>query len=391
MVQRVIETGEISINELPYRLGSPARFFSASQLPQKYSLGARTKDDEPFASVVEWSDWRGGIGVESMDENQDINRAWWSECNLRHKGHLILPPLVTASTASDDTGGIDVIGELGTKLYVAWANNDLVEFDGSSGTGAWTQRQALDADATDILTARLVTGGVTIIVATTSSMWYATAGDSWAQVATSAEYLAFWDNRLWAIDNTGQLRYLPRGLGIGTAANWVVDAQLPLPNDYVNNLFVGPDAAGETILYAATRTGLYAHDAGTHRFVLTGLVYPYHRTAGRGSTTWRGDIYLAVGVGVYRYSPLQGTITVVGPDLDDGLETTYRGRIQTLIPSHNMLLGTTRGSRSTDYALLLGYDGKGWQVLWVAAAANVDLGEAHISDVSAKYRLYWAY
>ena len=127
MAGKVVEENEIYLGGTYYPLTRPVQSQLASIYPSKVVIGDTTKDSNIRTSIIAWSDWRGGIGVERMQGVADANRAWYSTCNLRHRHHLVLPALSTATTAqdADDTainGAITFIQDLGTVLYAGYSN-----------------------------------------------------------------------------------------------------------------------------------------------------------------------------------------------------------------------------------------------------------------------------
>jgi hypothetical protein len=422
MTQRVIQTDEISLNSVRYPIEGPVTTVLASIYPSKVVLGDTTKDSQLRASVAAWGDFRGGIGAEEVVSIEDpLNRAWWSTLNLRHQGHLVMAPL-TSDASADTTAIIGTIVEFKNEIY-ATSN------DGSSttlhkltdGTDVWgSSIKTLDADATDSLAITL-SGTDYMIIATTNSYWYSTDGTTGntTQDTTNTKYLAEWDDRLWGIDDDGQLWWANV---IGTEIN---DALLPLwaGNDAVADLFVASGGAGEPILYAATRRGLWAHDAQNSRFVQTELSLPFHPQAGEGCVRWRDSIYYPAGLGVYRYTPGASTtfVTAMGPDRDDGVPKLYKGSITGLIGSQNDLFAMVDGSappaedltvlgtessigdspavEGTGYSSIMAWNEQGWEVRWVTSnAQNNQMPAGMVSNAyssptakkATKYRLYWA-
>ena len=122
-----------------------------------------------------------------------------------------------------------------------------------------------------------------------SGYTYSSNGSDWTNDTADAKYLTVWDERLWGIDNTGQLWY---AYSVGTEVN---DCKLPSPDGSVTALFVARNAAGTPIIYAATIDGLFAHDAENSRFVETQMAFPTHPDNGRGTTKWRDSVYNAYG------------------------------------------------------------------------------------------------
>ena len=420
MTQRVSQTDEISLNSVRYPIEGPVTTVLASIYPSKVVLGDTTKDSQLRASVAAWGDFRGGIGAEEVVSIEDpLNRAWWSELNLRHQGHLVMAPL-TSYAAEDTTAIIGTIVEFKNEIYAtanSGSSTTLHKYD--EVTSTWgSNLQTMDADATDSIALSLGTTDY-MIIATGSSYYYSTDGSSISSDTTNVKYLADWDDRLWGIDADGQLWW---ATAIGTEVN---DALLPLwaGNDAVADLFVASSGTGEPILYAATRRGLWAHDAQNSRFVQTELSLPFHPQAGEGCVRWRDSIYYPAGLGVYRYTPGASTtfVTAMGPDRDDGVPKLYKGSITGLIGSQNDLFAMVDGSappaeqptvlgtdssigdspavEGTGYSSIMAWNEQGWEVRWVTDnAQNNQMPAGLVSNAyssptakkATKYRLYWA-
>ena len=420
MTQRVIQPDEISLNSVRYPIEGPVQTVLASIYPSKVVLGDTTKESQLRASVAAWTDFRGGIGAEDIvSVEEPLNRAWWSTLNLRNQGHLVMAPLTEDATENFGTlAGILV--EFGDAIYGTANNGSSTEtYKFNDGDNDWgSNLQTLDANATDALSISL--GGTNyMVIATTASYWHTSNASSFTQDTTNAKYLAEWDDRLWGIDADGQLWWAHT---VGTEVN---DAKLPLGggSDEVADLFVAPKGSGEPILYAATRTGIWAHDADNSRFIQTELRLPFHPQAGDGCVRWRDSIYYPAGLGIYRYTPSGSTalVTAMGPDRDDGVPTAYRGFIPGLIPTHNDLLAMVDGSAppaelpaiwgsygqlgdsdaidGTGYSSLLAWNEQGWETKWVSSATDNNQMRAGVvanayagtgAKKSTKYRVYWA-
>ena len=428
MASKVVEANEIYLNGTYYPLTRPVQSVLASLYPAKVVIGDTTRDSQTRASVISWSDWRGGIGVERIQGAADVDRAWHSTCNLRHRHHLVLPALSTATTSKDPddndlNGAITFIQDLGTVLYAGWG---IAPYYYSEGNDRWTRvtnsssAYSFPSIPTDSITVRM--GGTDyIVVAHTGGYSYFSSATTVTDKTTDAKYLAFWDDRLWGIDSTGQLWYT-----LTIAGTPVNDAKLPVQNGFVTDLFVGRDAAGEHILYAATKEGLFAHDSANARFVPTEFELPFHEFNGVGSIRWRDSIYVPSGLGIYKYinGSNNAVITVMGPDRDDGLPATYRGTIKDLAGSHTELIaaidattapgaqgeddipwqyGATAGMSghsspviavSTGQSSIVAWNDTGWETKWVAPTANkgkpIDM--LHVSDAGkGDYRLWWGF
>ena len=416
MPQRVVDRNELSLNEEKYKLSVPIRETLVSRPAGKVVIGDTTKDSQVHASVLAQSDWRGGIGWERGLDASTADRCWWSTCQLWQRGHLLLPPLATQTAASGVSGSYTIgpIGELASTIYVPFGT---AVRSYNNGTDSWGSTLAtLPAAATDTITVR-VGGTVFLIFACTTHYTRTTDGSTWEDETDHIQYLAYWDNRIWGIDATGQLKWADT-LTMATTPTWLNDAQLPLADNSVNRLFVGRDAAGEYILYASTTEGLYAHDAANNAFVKTTVAFPAHPDNGAGADAWRDFIFIPTGLNIYRYNPGNTAVTsLVGPDRDHGLPQDKRGTIRKLVGSQNALYamvdGTTapgstfttfdsghsdNGAHGTavidpaqGFSMVLAWNELGWQVPWLSSSQAEAINDIKVSNAYSLYRLWIAH
>ena len=441
MASKVVSNNEIYLGGTYYPLARPVQSVLASIYPSKVVIGDTTKDSGLRSSVIAWSDWRGGIGVERMQGASDADRAWYSTCNLRHRHHLVLPAKSTATAQGDGTvtldasgnpilGDITFIQDLGTVLYAGWAG---APYYYGEGDDRWTRvtsggsAYSFPGEPTDSITVRM--GGTDYIVVAHGSTGYSYFSSATTVVDKkvsdsykAAKFVAFWDSRLWGITEAGQLWY---SLVIGGATtDQYDDAVLPVQSGYVTDLFVGRDANGEQILYAATKEGLYAHDVANARFVETQFQLPFHQFNGTGSVRWRDAVYNPSGLGIYKYinGNNNAVVTVMGPDRDDGVPASYRGTIMKLVGTHTELLAaidatTSPGAQaatdvrweggatsslsrsatmgpSTGQSSIVAWNDTGWETKWVAGAgaAGKPVEKMLVSNAGkGDYRLWWGF
>ena len=424
MAAKVEAPNEISLNGVYYPIARPVQSVLSSIYPAKVVIGDTTKDSQARTSVIAWSDWRGGIGVNRMETGGDVNRAWWSTCQLRYKNHLILPGLdndakanKTSTSLTDPS--IGAIGELASEIYVAWngsTSEDAKIYKYNNASDVWGSALATPSDqVTDTVTWRTLAGETFLIFAhydSSGSGYTRFDGSTWREDTTDSQYVAAWDDRLWGISYTGQLWY---SIVAGTEVN---DAKLPLPPGSVTGLFVARDAGGEPILYASTKKGLFAHDSANSKFIQTELTIPNHPHAGKGTIRWRDSIYMPAGLGVYKYINQAGgaVLAVTGPDRDDGVPTNQRGTIKFMTGSHNELFAGLDASTApnitsgdsipyqwqshhgsmvidddTGYSTILGYDDMGWETKWTASSAGRSLQALTVSDAYDEYRMWWGF
>ncbi len=427
MANKVIQKNEIYLDGTYYPLNRPVQSTLASIYPAKVVIGDTTKDSQLRSSVVSWSDWRGGIGVERMQGPADADRAWFSTCQTRYRHHLVLSALGNVTTAEITggstaiTGEITMIAELGNDIYGSW---DKVPYKYIKASDDWTRvttggNYSFDYTPTDSITVRMADTDYLVVAeydATGSKYCYLTNATTVVEVSKATRFLAFWDERLWGIDNDGQLWY-----NLTINGTPVDDAKLPVPAGYVTDLFVGRDSQGEQIIYASTQVGLYAHDAANQRFVETQFHLPFHQFNGSGSVRWRDSIYSPSGLGIYKYinGNIHAVITVMGPDRDDGLPQDRRGTIKKLAGTHTELLAAVDATTapesvaSTDvayqwskqphfgssvidsdsgYSTILGWNDTGWECKWQAPDPGKAIEHMIVTNAGqGDYRMWWGY
>lgn len=225
--------------------------------------------------------------------------------------------------------------------------------------------------------------------------WYMDTTETFTESnSANADLSIEWDSKLFKVNTTGQMAYSTDPNE--AAPTWTNDGNLAdsgLAQNDIQALYLDRDAAGDTIIYASTKKGLYAHSFGNDKWVETQLSLPGHGTTGSGATTWRDAAYISAGLDVWAYKVdayYGTTISAIGLGKDDGLPQLRGGEIVKFIPGYNELFalvdstyeGTT--SRST----VMAYDGRGWQCVWESSAANVGMSTGIISSVSA-YRLWF--
>ena len=455
MASKVTEANEIFLNNVYYPLVAPVQSALASVYPGKVVIGDTSKDSQTRTSIIAWSDWRGGIGVDRMEGSGDVNRAWWSDCQLRYKNHLVLGNLANKTDtighglATSGAGtGIAAINEFDDKIYAVWNGSDgenpkiyvynntndywwdgrtednYISQSGSDSFGVPDQvTDSLNFTKNDgtnyLVLAHYDSNGSGYSYATVPS-YDGSNNAAWTNDTYDTKYLTQWDNRLWGISHAGQLWYAH------SPGTEIADAILPLPAGYCTGLFIARDAAGEPIIYVASKLGLWAHDAANARFVKTEVEFPFHPHGGKGTQRWRDSIYFPSGLGLYRYinGANAAVLTVTGPDRDDGMPSGNRGTIMLTEGTHNELLvgvdATTapsitssdsipyqwRGAgpsghgspvinKSTGSSSILGYDELGWEVKWVADTEGRRIDAMHVSnaysDVNENYRLWFGF
>jgi hypothetical protein len=411
MAERVIRAKEAKIDGEFYKTTRPVQTQLFSQFAGKVVIGDTTADSRQRLSVTRWESAQGGIGKKDHQGATDVTRLWYGTSHLRVDGHRTLPDRVTTTAVSGVAGVItvDAIQELDNTIYAAFALSIRAYTFNSDSWGS--NLHTLAAAVSDSLSGRL--GGIVYMVFFYGTGYvYTTNGDSFTASTIDVEYATIWDDRLWGIDRTGQLRW-----AFDPTGAWTNDAQLPLPADYVQDLFVGRDAAGNFILYASTKVGLFAHDAGNNQFVETEMDLPFQDEAGRDTDRFRGNTYIPAGLGIYKYAigGAGAVITTHGPDKDQGLPSDRRGTIVGLHKTQNDLVAIVDSTSSsaealdtwpsagmsshlspaidvnTGISLVLGWNELGWQVLFESSATTEAITTALVSNADNGYRFWFGH
>jgi len=217
MVAKVISENEVSLNGVYYPLVAPVQSSLASIYPGKIVIGDTTKDSQTRTSIIAWSDFQGGIGVNRMEGAGDVGRAWWSTCQLRYKNHLVMGGLATQTAAVShglSANQVGAIGELSDEVYAVWngtasENPKLYKYNNTSDTWGSEISANIPDQVTDTIT-WTATNGTTYLVfahydSNGSGYSYSSNGTSWTNDTADTKFLTVWDDRLWGISHTGQL------------------------------------------------------------------------------------------------------------------------------------------------------------------------------------------
>lgn len=406
MAEVVLSENEISLNAVRYKIVGPVQRSLSSNYPQKTVIGDYTKDSSPILSTLSLTDHRGGIGLDIMEGQGDTNRSWYSTADLRFKGRLVLPPLVTETTGLPSDPAVFTVycGPLTSfqgKVYAAIYSNEfasyaLYRYSGSSWGTALTGGLVIRPSS---LLSGYVGGTRYIIMADNVFAYrYSTSGDlgSWTIVTPGGTnypwYMAIWDDKLWWLSSNGMLWYVTSIAGTPVFAGQLQSA---LEWSREPSLFVALNTASEEILYVATHDGLFAYDFDNNKFIKTDVTSPDKSLANYSSyysaARWRNAIFYTAETTVYKYDPVQGTlITEVGPDVDSGLPNTRGSLISHIVASLTDLIIATSGDGSL-IPIIAGWDGKGWKVFAeLASGEKVTYKSLLVAGAYGDYRVWFA-
>jgi hypothetical protein len=135
-------------------------------------------------------------------------------------------------------------------------------------------------------------------------------------------------------------------------------------------MFVGKDASDNPILNFLTPKGMYFLDVFTNFiFGPTEVTWEEDSTSGKKGLYWKGDNYVAVGKGIYKLTG--NVVTLIGPDMDDGLPEDMQGTVTDMIGVGFWLVIAVDGGESNKSSILKRYlTGKHWHPVYVSAAGS---------------------
>ena len=414
----VIGKNEILLNSERYKINGPVRKTLVSIAAPRFTIGDTQRGADPRASILTQNDFRGGIGWNRGLDPGTVDRVWWSDCQTRFKGHLLLPRKSNAAT-TQAVGTIKSITEFtvgaSTDVYVVHSDNKVYKYLNASD--AWSSSlDTLTNPTKETIVFRDTTANYMIFARGSSGYTYTTDASTFTDMDVSGhasrnvEYFTIWHGQLWGIDYEGVLKQWASG----PTANPTEKGALPLPNGYVTSLFVYRDAAGTPIIYAGTKVGLWAFDETNNRWEETELRLPFHTNSGKGTVVWRDAIYFPAGNAIYKYQTGSNTavVSLVGFDRDHGIPEAYAGQVVKLIGTHNDLLAFVNADIDTSYTVfatgrqasgmggastvvsgtgtsaILGFNDVAWEVKWTGAD-NTGLETAHVGSAYNEYRMWF--
>ena len=414
----VIGKNEILLNSERYKINGPVRKTLVSIAAPRFTIGDTQRGADPRASILTQNDFRGGIGWNRGLDPGTVDRVWWSDCQTRFKGHLLLPRKSNAAT-TQAVGTIKSITEFtvgaSTDIYVVHSDNKVYKYLNASD--AWSSSlDTLTNPTKETIVFRDTTANYMIFARGSSGYTYTTDASTFTDMDVSGhasrnvEHFTIWHGQLWGIDNEGVLKQWASG----PTANPTEKGALPLPNGYVTSLFVYRDAAGTPIIYAGTKVGLWAFDETNNRWEETELRLPFHTNSGKGTVVWRDAIYFPAGNAIYKYQTGSNTavVSLVGFDRDHGIPEAYAGQVVKLIGTHNDLLAFVNADIDTSYTVfatgrqasgmggastvvsgtgtsaILGFNDVAWEVKWTGAD-NTGLETAHVGSAYNEYRMWF--
>jgi hypothetical protein len=348
----------------------------------KMSMGSQDFADYAPASVREYKDARGGIGLDSETEQTD--RVSWSESmELTKEGYWTLGALVT-TLDNFETPPLLMIDFEGY-TYV-WGTSKS-EYN-NAGTMATADPSPL-ATPTDVIVFQDATDTY-LIYCNGSDVRYASVGfggsQNWAALSTSdVKFLTAFDKRLMGVNSTGTTIFYSARDNCDDANGGAMSSfNISGPWSAAYCLFAGRAfTSDDDVIYMVTDLGLVVIDFWTRVAYLTDVTWGKTSYALRGCN-WNASVFASNGPGITKAS--QGTFTDTwGPDADDGLPSGYTGYIYDMKGlTHWLVIAVSGGTYSSILKRhsTLG----GWHQVY-SSSSNIRC--IHHTTLSSPNRLYF--
>lgn len=354
------------------------------------TIGATDVNSHPVLSTWGISDLTGGHGLAFHLPGVTDQRYRFATADVTRPGMWTAPYPFNSYSGTSGTfwpcgdllysGNVEFYGAFGTDLHL-W----------NESTDSWT-------DTTNNLTAAPVNTGVAFKGTGTLKLFipmgasgYATyTGATFANVAASGTvpaakaFCVFGGTSLVCLDTVGQLWYSVDGTAwTSFSTDGKVDESLT-----ANWIYEDRDAMGNPALMVVTTGGLFTFDPAGPTLYRLDLVYPNHPSQGLTACSWRGEQYIAVGLGVHSYTG--GNIGAMGLDRDEGLPFNlgFNAKIVSLVAQYNDMYALVQGDGTNSYASLHRWTGYGWHWVWQAESTSAPT-RAYVSGARSSQRIWW--
>jgi hypothetical protein len=381
-------------------------FSDLARFQQKFLFGDPSKDSNDLLSSLQVSDLSGGHGVSKLKEGTDQGRFEFGTMYWRFPDFGTKPMYWTGNNTVGDvgTGNKYVLGEFWSdtdnEFYVVYTAGLNVRrgliFDGGSGIGEIDPFYA--APSSGNLTSLPVNQGVGYQGTHAEERFFIPQGNNGFAIITDTsvaptefaapKFSAFtvFDNKLIGITTGGRMYKTYDG------TTWTgYDLVYQLSKSYrIRGLVTYVDRQDEPTVYVLTDRDMWQFDPdGPELFKIGGGGWGSHPHHARGYAVWRDQLFIAVGMAVWRYTG--GTWMPVGLDRDFGLPPEYHGYISNLTASNNSLYAMVQGiGGDTEYGAkssIHEFNGSGWQTVWTQDTAVPSSIQYHGALAASAYTM----
>jgi len=400
MTEAIQDLNSISLNGVRYKIAGPVQRSLVSNYPEKTVIGDYTKDSSPILSSLALSDHRGGIGLDVMEGQGDTDRSWYSTADIRYKGHLILPSLVT--NADNLPAGQTLIRSLMFYKGDVYISSDATT-NGIYALGNLTLLKAFDSRWGDPNWGIANIDGKSYLILGGTDRYLYYDGTTWTErvVGGTGGNMVAWDDRIWGIgpSNSYKLWYT---LAIGSGETFLNQTPMTIPATQRGQLFVAKGVSGEEILFLALTDGLYNYDIDNDKWYLTGMRVPDTSTfwAQRYAcgVSWRDDIYYGIRSSVYKVGLRGGQLVIddigfgVGLAPENGLPDTKGYIVAAMVAAEKDVIVSLVGNEAdSKTSIIVAWNGRGWRVLYEGGATlDEQLLPLLVADILGNSNLVFA-
>jgi len=373
---------KVVLNSVVIEIEGELREKPVSPWSARMSMGTQEYADYQPASVREYSDCRGGIGMESEEEPTD--RVWSStSIELTKARYTSLGTLVT--DAGDLTTPPLLMIDFETDTYI-FGNGKC--YYNNAGTIADADASAL-ANPTDCIVFTDATDSY-LIVCNGADVRYCTIGkggsSNWGTLSSSnVKCMASHDKRLIGVNAQGTTVFYSARDNCDDAATGAMSS-FSISGDWTaaKDLFEGKSlVTDEPILYMVTDIGLVVIDFWTRVAYLQEVTYPSTAYALVG-TYWNGSVFVATGAGMAKVD--KGVFNDMwGPDADDGLPSDVAGYIYALARATRWMAIAVSGNTKS-CILKRNVSIGGWQEVYTSTS---NIRCVHYTNLVAPGRLWF--
>jgi hypothetical protein len=145
---------------------------------------------------------------------------------------------------------------------------------------------------------------------------------------------------------------------------------------------------GNPVLQVVTTGGLFSFDPAGPTLYKLDLQFPNHPSQGLTACSWRGEQFIAAGMGVYSFTG--SNIGSMGLDRDEGLPFAlgYNAKIVSLVPELNDMYCLVQGDNTDSFASVQRWSGFGWHSVW-ERGASATVTRLYVSGARGLHRIWW--
>ena len=182
----------------------------------RFTIGDTQRGADPRASILTQNDFRGGIGWERGLDPGTIDRVWWSTCQTRYKGHLLMPRKLNAATSALSDGTaisgsiISIIGWQSSaasqeEIYAVFGDNKVYKYNNASDNWGSAALDTLSNPTEEAIVFRDSTASYLIFARGDSGYTYTTNGTDYTDKNASSDvknkvaFFTIWHGQLWCI------------------------------------------------------------------------------------------------------------------------------------------------------------------------------------------------